>query len=75
MLRTPGEAQRDETIADLHRRLWETTARATELQGKLDALAAVTSNLKHENHELKKKTSLQGERRIAALPASSPWLE
>jgi hypothetical protein len=75
VLRTPGEVQRDEKIADLRSRLREATARATELQGKLDALATVTANLYYENLELKKKTSHQGQRRIAALPVSGPWLE
>lgn len=75
VLRTPGEVQRDETIADLRKRLRDTTTRATELQGKLDALATVTANLYYENLELKKKTSHQGQRRIAALPVSGPWLE
>ncbi|MFJ7770871.1 hypothetical protein ACIQ1J_21230 [Streptomyces sp. NPDC097107] len=75
MLRTPGEVQRDETITDPRKRLRETTARASELQGKLDALATVTANLYYENLELKKKTTSQGQRRIAALPASGPWLE
>ncbi|MFE1251513.1 hypothetical protein [Streptomyces sp. NPDC058735] len=43
VLRTPGEVQRDETIADLRKRLREATARATKLQGKLDGLARVTA--------------------------------
>ncbi|MFE5300661.1 hypothetical protein [Streptomyces sp. NPDC056632] len=71
----PGEVQRDETIADLRKRLREATARATELQGKLDALATVTANLYYENLELKKNLSKQGQRRVTALPASGPWLE
>ncbi|MBT2530197.1 hypothetical protein J7E91_33810 [Streptomyces sp. ISL-99] len=48
MLRTPGEVQRDETVAELRRRLREATSRATELQGRLDALATVTANLYYE---------------------------
>lgn len=31
--------------------------------------------LYYENLVLKKKASQQGQRRIAALPASGPWLE
>ncbi|MER5432293.1 hypothetical protein [Streptomyces sp. NPDC002588] len=41
VLRTPGEVQRDQTIADLRMRLREATTRVTELQGKLDTLATV----------------------------------
>ncbi|MGI8312888.1 hypothetical protein [Saccharopolyspora hattusasensis] len=74
-LALPGEAQRDEMIADLRRKLREASTRATELRGKLDALATVTANLYYENLELKKKSSANAERRIAALPASCPWLE
>ncbi len=75
VLRTPGEVQRDDAITDLRRRLPEANSRVTELQGKLDALATVTANLYYENLELKKKASAQGQRRIATLPASGPWLE
>lgn len=75
MLRTPGEVQRDETIADLRKRLREATTRATELQGKIDALATVTANLYHENLELKKKASARRQGRVTALPASGPWKE
>ncbi|MGV9654879.1 hypothetical protein [Streptomyces sp. NPDC003554] len=59
----------------MRKKLREATTRATELQGKLDTLATVTANLYYENLELKKKTSVQGQRRIAVLPASDPWLE
>jgi len=65
VLRTPGEVQRDETITELRRKLREATAKSSELQGKLDALAVVTANLYHENLELKKKA---GARRVSALP-------
>lgn len=75
VLRTPGEVQRDETIADLRKRLRDVTTRASELQSKLDALATVTANLYYENLVLKKKTTDQVKRRIAALPASGPWLK
>lgn len=75
VLRTPGEVQRDETIADLRSRLREANTRATELQGKLDALATVTANLYYENLELKKKDTSRRQGRITALPASGPWLE
>ncbi|MFC9755244.1 hypothetical protein [Streptomyces sp. NPDC056921] len=75
VLRTPGEVQCDETIADLRSRLREAAIRAADLHGKLDAIATVTANLYYENLELKKKASVQGQRRIAALPASGPWLE
>ncbi|WP_063771587.1 MULTISPECIES: hypothetical protein [Streptacidiphilus] len=67
VLRTPGEVQRDETIAELKRRLREATARAGELQGKLDALATVTANLYHENRGLKAKLSKQATDQVAVL--------
>jgi len=75
VLRTPGEVQRDKTIADLRSRLREANTRATELHGKLDALATVTANLYYENLELKKKDTSRRQGRITALPASGPWLE
>ncbi|MGW5305553.1 hypothetical protein ACWERF_16670 [Streptomyces griseoluteus] len=67
VLRTPGEVQRDETIAGLRKQLREAKAQVTEAQGKLDALAAVTANLYHENIALKKK--LGSNRRLASIPA------
>ncbi|MGW2586688.1 hypothetical protein ACWCYZ_36260 [Streptomyces virginiae] len=67
VLRSPGEVQRDETIADLRRQLREAKAKVTEALGKLDALAAVTANLYHENTALKKK--LGSSRRLASIPA------
>ncbi|WP_240468180.1 hypothetical protein [Streptomyces dangxiongensis] len=67
VLRTPGEVQRDETIADLRKQLREAKSQVTEANGKLDALAAVTANLYHENLALKKK--LGSSRRLASLPA------
>ncbi|MFE0650201.1 hypothetical protein ACFVZH_16610 [Streptomyces sp. NPDC059534] len=66
VLRTPGEVQRDETIAELRRQLREAKAQTTAVQGKLDALAAVTANLYHENIALKKK--LGNSRRLASVP-------
>lgn len=73
--RTPGEVQRDEVIADLKHKLREASARATALQGKLDALATVTANLYYENLELKKKESARRQGRVTALPASGPRKE
>ncbi|MFV5992889.1 hypothetical protein ACNPQM_10670 [Streptomyces sp. NPDC056231] len=67
VLRSPGEVERDETIAKLRRQLRESKAEVTELQGKFDALAAVTANLYHENLALKRK--LGTSRRLASLPA------
>ncbi|MER6567500.1 hypothetical protein ABT288_15230 [Streptomyces sp. NPDC001093] len=75
VLRTPGEVQRDETIAELRKRLREALAKNGELQGKLDALATVTANLYFENRELKKKQAGRGQGRVAILPASGPWKE
>ncbi|MBM7052321.1 hypothetical protein [Streptomyces durocortorensis] len=69
VLRSPGEVERDETIAKLRRQLRESKAEVTELQGKFDALAAVTANLYHENFALKRK--LGSSRRLASLPAPS----
>jgi len=43
VLRTPGEVQQDETIADLRKQLREAKAQVTEVQGKFDALATVTA--------------------------------
>ncbi|MFH7595936.1 hypothetical protein WDV06_12645 [Streptomyces racemochromogenes] len=67
VLRSPGEVQRDEEIAKLRRQLRESKAELTQLQGKFDALAAVTANLYHENFALKRK--LGTSRRLASLPA------
>ncbi|MFE7449599.1 MULTISPECIES: hypothetical protein [Streptomyces] len=67
VLRSPGEVERDETIAKLRRQLRESKAEVTALQGKFDALAAVTANLYHENFALKRK--LGSSRRLASLPA------
>jgi uncharacterized membrane protein len=67
VLRTPGEVQRDETIAELRRRLRKADEGASELAGKLDALAAVTANLYHENIELKKKANRRQQSRLAVL--------
>ncbi|WP_371639758.1 hypothetical protein [Streptomyces virginiae] len=67
VLRSPGEVERDGTIAKLRRQLRESKAEVTELQGKFDALAAVTANLYHENFALKRK--LGSSRRLASLPA------
>ncbi|WP_329548552.1 hypothetical protein OG548_35720 [Streptomyces sp. NBC_01356] len=70
VLRTPGEVQRDTTIADLKSRLREASRKASELQCKLDALATVTANLYHENRELKAKLSKQYNARIISLPGT-----
>ncbi|WP_331744597.1 hypothetical protein OG762_50365 (plasmid) [Streptomyces sp. NBC_01136] len=59
--------QRDESIAELRRKLREAKAQVTEVQGKLDALGTVAANLYHENLALKKK--LGSRRRLASLPA------
>ncbi|MDO0935213.1 hypothetical protein QQY66_27395 [Streptomyces sp. DG2A-72] len=67
VLRTPGEVQRDETIADLRKQLREAKSQVTETQGKLDALATVTANLYAENFALKKK--LGSRQRLAVVPA------
>ncbi|MFJ2816131.1 hypothetical protein [Streptomyces sp. NPDC087294] len=69
VLRSPGEVERDVTIAKLRRQLRESKAEVTELQGKFDALAAVTANLYHENLSLKRK--LGNSRRLASLPTSA----
>jgi predicted RNase H-like nuclease (RuvC/YqgF family) len=66
VLRSPGEVQRDETIADLRRQLREAKAKVTEVQGKFDALATVTANLYQENISLKKK--LGNSRRLGSIP-------
>lgn len=55
VLRTPSEVQRDENIDDLRKKLREAKQQVTELNGKLDALAAVTANLYHENQQLRRK--------------------
>lgn len=70
VLRTPGEVQRDETIAELKGKLRKASQKATELQSKLDALATVTANLYHENIELKKKQSTRQQGRLTALTDS-----
>ncbi|GAB2897075.1 hypothetical protein GCM10027074_75530 [Streptomyces deserti] len=67
VLRTPGEVQRDETIAELRKQLRKAKAQVTEVLGKLDALATVTANLYHENLALKKK--LGNSQRLASVPA------
>ena len=60
VLRTPGEVQRDETIAELRKQLREAKAQAAEKQGKLDALATVTANLYAENLVVKKRLGRKG---------------
>ncbi|MFH8384719.1 hypothetical protein ACH4E7_27900 [Kitasatospora sp. NPDC018058] len=75
VLRTPGEVKRDETIAELKKRLREETARAGALQAKLDALATVTANLYHENLSLKGQLTKQRTAKVAPLPTSGPWRE
>lgn len=75
VLRTPTEVRRDETIADLKKRLREATSLAGDLQGKLDALATVTANLYHENLALKEQLSQRRNGKVAVLPASGPWKE
>ncbi|MDT0479771.1 hypothetical protein [Streptomyces doebereineriae] len=67
VLRTPGEVQRDETIANLRKQLREVKSQVTETQGKFDALATVTANLYAENLALKKK--LGSRQRLAVVPA------
>lgn len=66
VLRTPGEVQRDETIAELRKQLREAREQAAQTQNKLEALATVTANLYAENLTLKKRL---GRRRVTALPA------
>ncbi|MEU7225114.1 hypothetical protein [Streptomyces chrestomyceticus] len=65
VLRTPGEVQRDETIAALRKKLRDAKAQVTLVQGKLDALATVTANLYAENQALKKT---RGRKRLAIAP-------
>lgn len=65
VLRTPGEVQRDETIAKLRKKLREAREQAAETQGKLDALATVTANFYAENFALKKRLGRKG---VAVLP-------
>ncbi|WP_331736501.1 hypothetical protein [Streptomyces sp. NBC_00045] len=60
VLRTPGEVQRDETIATLRKELREAGRQAAEAQGLLDALATVTANLYAENLTLKKRLGRKG---------------
>ncbi|MEU6609998.1 hypothetical protein ABZ922_33955 [Streptomyces shenzhenensis] len=69
VLRSPGEVQRDETITELRNQLRKAKAQVTAVQGKLDALAAVTANLYHENLILKRK--LGSNRRISSIPTAS----
>ncbi|MGX1484223.1 small-conductance mechanosensitive channel [Streptomyces griseus] len=67
VLRTPGEVQRDETIADLRKQLRKAKVQGTQTQEKFDALATVTANLYAENLALKKK--LGSRQRLAVIPA------
>lgn len=67
VLRTPGEVQRDETIADLRKQLRKVKVQGTQTQEKFDALATVTANLYAENLALKKK--LGSRQRLAVIPA------
>ncbi|MFD4143084.1 hypothetical protein [Streptomyces sp. NPDC058572] len=67
VLRTPGEVQRDETIAELRKQMREAKAQVHEVQGKLDALATVAANLYYENLALKRKPD--SSRRLASVPA------
>ncbi|MET7792075.1 hypothetical protein ABZS93_36840 [Streptomyces sp900116325] len=67
VLRTPGEVQRDETIADLRKQLRKAKVQVPQAQAKFDALATVTANLYAENLALKKK--LRSRQRLAVIPA------
>ena len=60
VLRTPGEVRRDAELADLKVKLAKANAAATELLGKLDALASVTANLYHENQALRRRLDQRG---------------
>ena len=67
VLRTPGEVQRDETIAELRKQLPEAKAQAAKNQTKLDAFATMTASRYAENLALKKQKR-PGCRGMAALP-------
>jgi len=69
IVRSAGEARRDQTIAELRTKLREANQRITELHGKLDALASVAANLYHENRTLRSK--LDHSSNIAALPGGA----
>jgi len=66
VIRTAGETRRDQTIDDLRAKLRKTNQQLTTLTGKLDALAAVTANLYHENQSLRRQ--LGHHTRLAPLP-------
>ncbi|QIZ37881.1 hypothetical protein [Saccharopolyspora sp. ASAGF58] len=66
IIRTASETRRDQTIDDLRGKLREANQQITTLNGKLDALAAVTANLYRENQALRRQ--LGHHTRLALLP-------
>ncbi|MEU9352505.1 hypothetical protein AB0D65_16300 [Streptomyces griseoloalbus] len=67
---SPPYARRGSTrrsIAELKGELRKASQQVTELQGKLDALAAVTASLYLEDIELKKKQNTRQQGRLTAL--------
>lgn len=57
---TPGEARRDEDIAELKRKLADKTRECTTLQRRLDAAATAIAALHHDNTLLREELAAHG---------------
>jgi hypothetical protein len=66
VLRTPGEVRQDAQRVDIRAKFATANATMTQLNGKLDALAAVTTNLYHENQALHRQLDQRG--KLTVLP-------
>jgi predicted nucleic acid-binding Zn-ribbon protein len=67
-VKSPGEEQRDEQIAELKRDLRTANQAFTELQDKLDAMASVAANLYYENLQLRRQLVRSQRGKLVALP-------
>lgn len=60
-VRTPSEAQRDEEITSLQRKLAKKTRECTLLSKRLDAAAIAIAALHHDNKALRQELSARGD--------------
>jgi uncharacterized protein YlxW (UPF0749 family) len=67
--RSADQVRRDDAIAELRTKLREANQKITTLNGRLDALAAVTANLYRENQTLRRE--LGSRTRLAVLPTQT----
>ncbi|GAA2726421.1 MULTISPECIES: hypothetical protein [Streptomyces] len=69
---TPGEAQRDATIADLKRRLAKKTRDCTLLEKKLKAAITAIAALHHDNQALRQQLDRQVSTAITPIRPRGP---